>query len=406
MLFSVVFFALSTGCSSDLRSMPKPLPKESENPDPDPDPGETITLRMVDMDATKETKALYSWLWKLPETGFMFGHHDDLWYGHDWMYTEGGSDTRAVCGDYPAVFSMDFASMMDSRHQLEGEIKDNEHRIRVIKEAYSRGEVITGCLHINNPLTERPNGSWDSYPEGTSWDNTKVVNQILDRDSEMNAKFLLWLDRLADVALSLKGEGGELIPVIIRPFHEHTQAWSWWGSQACSDAEFISLWRMTIDYLKDEKGVHNFIYAISPQMDGMEEQSRLLYRWPGDEYVDFLGMDCYHGLGFANFKHNINSLETISLDKKIPCGVTETGQEGFTMVDYWSRGIVEPLENKRVSMVVMWRNEYGSANHYFSVFPGHPSEDDFKLMYANPKAIFSSKLPEIYSDFAPGVTVE
>ena len=57
-----------------------------------------VTLSMVDKNATDETKALYSNLWTIQKTGWMFGHHDDLMYGRYWYGTEGGSDTKAVCG--------------------------------------------------------------------------------------------------------------------------------------------------------------------------------------------------------------------------------------------------------------------------------------------------------------------
>ena len=90
----------------------------SKGGDPDvkpDDPQEKVTLKMVDENATKETKALYANLWKIQSKGFMFGHHDDLIYGRDWVSEPGRSDVKEVCGDYPAVFSVDFAQIMDDR---------------------------------------------------------------------------------------------------------------------------------------------------------------------------------------------------------------------------------------------------------------------------------------------------
>ena len=68
-------------------------------------PAPAVTLSMVDKNATAETKALYANLWKLAEEGFMFGHHDDLWYGRYWYNEAGKSDTKSVCGDYPGLFT-------------------------------------------------------------------------------------------------------------------------------------------------------------------------------------------------------------------------------------------------------------------------------------------------------------
>lgn len=123
-------------------------PKPDPNPNPDPD--EPTRLKIVDPQATDQTKALYSNLWAVASRGFMFGHHDDLWYGRYWYDVPGGSDTRAVCGDYPAVFSVDLAPIMDNRSDYESDRKENAIRRRVMLEAYGRGEVIVALslIHI------------------------------------------------------------------------------------------------------------------------------------------------------------------------------------------------------------------------------------------------------------------
>ena len=149
-------------------------------------------------------------------------------------------------------------------------------------------------------------------------------------------------------------------------------------------------------YLRDTKGVHNFIYAISPQMDSAKTVDDFYFRWPGDEWVDFVGMDCYQGINNAVFVTNLKAISKVSLAKLKPCGVTETGVEGFTATDYWTTNIHAPLTGRRVSMVVTWRNKYDpmeSGTHYFSVFPGHPSERDFVKMYNQENSFFCSDLP-------------
>lgn len=359
--------------------------RQTYNPNP------TITLKMVDKNATPETKALYANLWALAEKGFMFGHHDDLWYGRYWYDEPGKSDTKAVCGDYPGVFSVDFAEIMDNRYQNGA----NNIRRRVIIEAYDRGEVITACCHLNNPLTG-----------GDSWDNSsnEVVKSILTEGNATRTKYLQWLDRCAEFANNLRGSDGKLIPIIFRPYHEHTQTWSWWSSKCTTEAEFIEFWRFTISYLRDVKGVHNFIYAISPQMDGNYgdgTRSRLLHRWPGDDYVDFLGMDCYHWDNKNAFSSNLEAMSKLSIEKMKPCGVTETGPEGFSWNNYWTDHILACAKGKRISMIVMWRNKYVGSNesdrHFYSVYPGHPSEDDFRKMYDDPSTYFSNDLPDMYT---------
>ena len=354
-------------------------------------PVEKVALNIVDKDATPETKALLANLWAVAEKGWMFGHHDDLWYGRYWYNEPGKSDTKLVCGDYPAVFSVDFAEIMDDRHASEA----NAIRRRVILEARERGEVILACMHLNNPKTG-----------GDSWDNSSnaVVKEILTEGSATRKKYLEWLDRGAEFALNLKDARGNLIPVILRPYHEHTQGWSWWGSSCTSATEFVSLWQFTIRYLRDTKGVHNFLYAVSPQMDEDyqgDTKGRLLFRWPGDDWVDFIGMDCYHGTNNKAFESNLKALEALSQEKRKPCGVTEDGKESFTEDNFWSLYLVGPLGAKRISMVTMWRNKYVGNNesdkHYYSVYPGHPSVADFRKMYDDPRSLFSGDLPDMYT---------
>ena len=57
----------------------------------------------------------------------------------------------------------------------------------------------------------------------------------------------------------------------------------------------------------------------------------------------------------------------------------------FTQKNYWSDYLAAPLKDRRISFVSMWRNKYVGGNesdkHYFSVYPGHPSEDDFRKVY-------------------------
>ena len=346
-----------------------------------------VVLSMADPSATAETKALYSNLWAIRDKGWMFGHHDDLMYGRKWYGEQGASDTKAVCGDYPAVYALDLASFMDER--AETELDDNALRIRCMKDAYNRGMVIIACMHLNNPLTG-----------GDAWDNSnrQVAAEILKEGSAVRTKFNSWLDRLARLAVNLKGADGKNIPIIIRPFHEHTQEWSWWGSSCTTEKEFKELWQYFVNYMK-ASGVHSFIYAISPQMDKARTESDFLFRWPGDEYVDFIGMDCYQGINNNVFVNNLKVLGKLSSTKMKPAGVTETGVEGFKQEDYWTTNIAAPMANRKMSLLVTWRNKYDpmeQGSHYFSVFPGHVSENSFKTMYERSDTFFCNDLPDMY----------
>lgn len=359
---------------------------EPAGPDTPPEP---VTLTLADPDATPETKALYSNLWAIREKGWIFGHQNDLLNGRKWQYEEGGSDTKAVCGDYPGIYAVDVASFMDGRDVPLQSTAENPVKLRTIKEAYDRGMVVMACMHLNNPLTG-----------GDSWDNSsnQVAAQILTPGTPTQQRFDQWLDRLAALAKDLKGSDGVQIPIILRPFHEHGHEWSWWGSTCTTAAEYVALWRYLVDGMK-ARGVHSFIYAISPAMNSKQTESDFTYRWPGDDYVDFMGMDCYLGINNTVFLNNLKCLKAVAEKKNKPCGVTEIGVEGFQMADYWTTNIAAPMAGRKMSMLVTWSNKYDPFENgkvYYSVYPGHPSEVSFRDMYERSDTYFCCDLPKMY----------
>jgi mannan endo-1,4-beta-mannosidase len=65
----------------------------------------------TDKKATAETVKLYQNLFKLQQKGIMFGHQDDLAYGHSWVYEEGRSDVKDVCSDYPGIYGWELGHL-------------------------------------------------------------------------------------------------------------------------------------------------------------------------------------------------------------------------------------------------------------------------------------------------------
>lgn len=375
---SVIYTILSGGGMWDRKTSLYP-----ENKTPE------VELSMVDHNATPETKALYANLWMIRQKGVLFGHHDYPSYGVGWSGDEDRSDVSDITGDYPAVYSLDMRDITPAK-------------IDFIKAAHRRGGISMLVWHQNNPLTQSPGAP---YPVGTAWDKTKVVDQILQEGSAMNIKYKKILDDVAAAFFAMKDDKGSLIPVIFRPLHEHTQSWSWWGTAATTGDEFVDFWRFIVHYLRDVKGVHNVIYAISPQMDAVYDDplERLQFRWPGNDYVDFVGMDCYHGRNTAAFISNVKSISELSKMLMKPVGVTETGLENNHTADYWTNNVLEPLIGSNCVMVVAWRNE--KTSHAFGPYPADISAEDFRKFYNDRYTIFERDLPRMYK-MPEGITVK
>ncbi len=72
------------------------------------------------------------------------------------------------------------------------------------------------------------------------------------------------LDNIATFANGLKDANGNLIPVLYRPLHEANGSWFWWGAKNTTPSEYKELYRYIVEYLRDKKDVHNFLYVYSP----------------------------------------------------------------------------------------------------------------------------------------------
>ena len=270
----------------------------------------------ADSRATPETRALYRNLSGIAARGVMFGHQDDALYGHDWKFEEGRSDVRECCGDYPAVFGWELGGLETGAGRSIDDVPFAEIR-RLLCAARERGAVNTVSWHPHNP--ESGASAWDGK-------TVTAVGRILP-GGDLHEKFCGWLDRVADFMLSLRTGSGELVPVLFRPFHEHTATGFWWGEAQCTADEYRTLWRFTVEYLRDAKGVHNLLYVYSPDL--YRDAEHYMERYPGDEWVDVLGLDAYHRQQEWDFlsggERMLAELQRLGREHGKPTAFTETG---------------------------------------------------------------------------------
>jgi Glycosyl hydrolase family 26 len=337
-----------------------------------------------DKNATKETVNLYHNLKSLFEKGILFGHQDDLAYGVNWKYQAGRSDIKDVAGDYPAVYGWELGRIeIDNPVNLDSVPFDRMHDF--IKEGYERGGVITISWHLNNPLTGK--SAWEPQP-GT-------VASILPGGAK-HELYKSWLDKVANFLNQLKGNNGEFIPVIFRPFHELNGNWFWWGKKHCSPAEFIDLWKFTVDYLRKEKKLHHLLIAYNT--DRFENAAEYLERYPGNEWTDIVGFDIYqrdpvNENFIKEFEKNLSTLEIIAKEKnKIPA-LTEFGYGGLPDSTWWTSTFWPSIRNHRIAYVLAWRNAglHGGAMEYYVPFEGERSAGDFVKFYKEGRSLFQKE---------------
>src|SRR5207253_685787 len=186
----------------------------------------------------------------------------------------------------PAVIGIDFSGF--TGRQPEAVQKSKEVQRKIAADTYDRGGVITAAWHFSNPV----------YKGGFNWVDSlsKPTVKLLIPGGEAHQQYKEILKGIGEWANSVRGKDGKVVPMIFRPYHEFDGGWFWWGKPHCTKEEFISLWRFTVGYLRDSLGVHNFIYAFSPDNQFLSE-AQYLDRYPGDEWVDMVGVDNYGDMG-------------------------------------------------------------------------------------------------------------
>ncbi len=305
----------------------------------------------------------------------LFGHQDDLCYGHAWQVTDwendplDRSDVKDVCGQYPAVLGFDLGGV-----ELGWEANLDGVPFGLIRKAaqthIARGGVVTFSWHLRNPLTG-----------GDAWDvsSNQAVRSVLP-GGEKHPEFMVWLQRAADFVESI----GQ--PVILRPWHEHMGSWFWWGKDLCTDSEYQELFRMTWLYFTKERGLEDLLWCFSP--NGPIEPEVYMQRYPGDEFVDILGTDIYEyigpdGLEEAGVRFNtqvksmLTALNVMATDHhKLLC-LSETGLGALADPHWWTEVLYPAITDYPICYVLTWRNAHDQPEHFFAPWKGFGNEPDF-----------------------------
>lgn len=399
-------------------------------------------VKLADPQAEASVVALYQYLKAV-------GEADATLYGHmeDTVLKAGAadlsdSDTEDVTGSLAAVVGMDcgglfggFASKYNERHPGT-EIPDtNEGNIKAAalfsNEAIDRGAIITLSSHMPNfSGTVKREGnfahSYDGFdftPADSYVLTGNCANQILPGGAFHEA-YRAHLDAIADYAKQVKG------PVLFRPLHENTGSWFWWGKAFCDAETYKSNYKYTVEYLRDEKNVHNLLYLYGP---GSEAANLAEYeeRYPGDEYVDLVGFDTYdnnpvpdaEGYTFQqSFENTLKLTDAFAKEHGKLMAVTETGMSSMKTGGIpetgnrrpeWYTEILDIMAKPEYDCCyfMLWSN-YARSGGYYSPFVvekraegklfGHELLDSFVSMYNDKRSIFAEDQVKVMKDILAG----
>lgn len=217
------------------------------------------------------------------------------------------------------------------------------------KQWHDFGGLMVFSWHMDHPYCTNGFSQW-SFRFKSDGANRNVIRQILDGTGEPCGTGCIdgkryrkpfanprewFLSALSDVADFLNGlsddETGDKIPVIVRYPHEMDGAWFWWGRGWCTTDEFRRFCRMEADYLR-EKCPGQILFAYTPDRtwkdfgkEGDAGNTFLAY-YPGDRYVDIIGIDDY-SIGHGDDKKAADSLaETVRKLRLMTTFADERGQ--------------------------------------------------------------------------------
>ncbi|KAF2509289.1 beta-mannosidase [Flavobacterium zhairuonense] len=387
-------------CSSNDDSEPQVVVDPPVVIDTDPLTITNAATYLVDPNATKETVALFYNLKKLAKTKTAIGQQDA--FNSYYQDAGGDSDIKKNTGYDPAILGSDFMFITDKSNDGTANnwfYQQEQKIVADVKAAYAKGAVNTFCWHLREPNKEESFNVADM----TADQKATAFRSILPGGTN-NEWYKKKLDKVASVVSNLKGTNGELIPIIFRPFHEFDGSWFWWGANFSTADEYKKAYQFTVDYLKNTKGVHNILYAFSPD-NSYTTQADYLSRYPGDNYVDIIGMDNYGdfnnqgqaGADRANSK--LKMLSDYAKTKVKIAALTETGYRVTSstpaITDWFSTLLYSALTKNdiQISYVMFWNN---NKDGYYVPNGSVSNANDFKTFATKSKSALVNSLPKMY----------
>lgn len=363
-------------------------------------------VRISDPEATPETRSLFAFLREQQGEGVLFGHQQTTEFGVTWdEFTETDgirSDVAAGVGDHPAVFGWDTGHLGYGSSPGDPTPEENfRATVELIETAHNEiGGIHTLASHMDNFVT-----GGDFYD--TDGD---VVTRILP-GGDHHAEFNAYLDRVARLAHEVDDRHGNPIPMIYRPFHENAGSWFWWGAAHASAAEYVELFRYTVEYLRDVKGVHNFLYAYSPGGGFGGVADVYMRTYPGDNYVDVFGIDSYDDSGasqqwLGGVVADLGMIARIAEEKGKVSAFTEYGVSGALKPNGQNRNLswytamfdavkADPWA-RRSAYMLTWVN-FGTEQFFLphpatGDLPEHELLPDLRRLHEDPFSVFSGEL--------------
>lgn len=259
-------------------------------------------------------------------------------------------------GRWPAMISVDYTD-------FKNKWVDTRQPNRVLLDYWRARGLVGVSVHLNNPA--RPEG-------GGLNDRGLNIADLLATDTAIHQRWLRQLDAIAAGLQELQTAG---VVVLWRPFHEMNGNWFWWGAQKPED--FARVWRHMFTYFTETKGLHNLIWVYGPN-----QGEHVADFYPGNQYVDLVGLDAYTDDIDPDHIKGYNDLTAL----KKPFGFAEYGPHGASNPpgDFDFRRFTDGVERNFwfTRFFLTWNAKWNPAENQHS-----------REFYNDPRVITRADLP-------------
>jgi len=348
----------------------------------------------INTGATEKTKILYNNLKIIQQSNqFLFGQE----FFNSFRFNSGAahgeketSDSKSVTGAHPALLGSDF------HYYLEKSDAERAYHTEAVKWAYQQGYAITFDWHISGKGTT----TYEYKTETKDLVNNIVNNVNGDRDW-LFAEF----DKVIDILNNDLVVDGERIPIVFRPWHEMNGGWFWWGSQATTPTGYKALYKLTVDYFKER--TTSVLFCWSPN-----SPTNLNY-YPGDDYVDVLGLDAYE-VTSSTLQTNLTPIVDYAQEHGKVAVLSETGNRtanGEQASAYWNNTVLPAIVNdpsgklRRIAWVLTWINASWSFPYVPHALSSNTAKQSFIDFKNSPYVLFGDEVANMYEPMDPPVGV-
>lgn len=350
----------------------------------------------VDADVTEKTSILYNNLSLIRNSNYvLFGQE----FFNSFRFNSGSahgdetySDSKAVTGGHPAVLGSDF------HYYLEKNATERGYHTDAVKWAYQQGYAITFDWHLSARTTT--SYSCTGSPAGLA-KNIANGNANGDRDW-----YLGELDKVIEIINEDLVVGSDTIPIVFRPLHEMNGNWFWWGTcSGLTAAEYKLLYQLTVDYVKER--TKSVLFCWSPNAPFSDD------RYPGDEYVDIVGVDLYEATT-TSLRTELGKVVDFAEQHNKIAVFSESGDRNAEANSplYWKDVVLPGILNdpsgksKKIAWVLTWINASWSEPYVAHTSSSSTVKQSFIDFKNSEHIMFGDEIQNLYEPLPVVVAVE